>query len=84
MDIARRLGISQGTVSKILRRNNIFGTFPPRPHQGHPQVSNEGDDRDLNGIIRGNRLKFANRVQGEVDSASLKACKPEIGHQANF
>lgn len=64
-DIARDLGISQGTVSKVLKRNRDFGTPLPRPRPGRPRKTTVRADRQLIRLCRNGRRKSANMLRAE-------------------
>ena len=48
--IARHFGITQGAVSKILKRFRLTGLTTPRPGRGRKLKTDARDDRHLNGV----------------------------------
>ena len=46
-DISNALGITQGAVSKILKRRRETGTPTPRPRSGRPRRTTAREDRSL-------------------------------------
>lgn len=63
--IARQLGITQGEVSKILKRNAQRGTPTPIPRPGRPRKTTRRDDRQLMRLVRNGRTKSANVLRAE-------------------
>jgi transposase len=64
--IAQALGIAQGTVSKVLKRNRETGVPTPRARPRRPRKTTERAERYLLRLCRNGRTKSANtrRVYG--------------------
>lgn len=67
--IARVFNISQGEVSKILRRRAETGVPTPRPRPGRPLKTTRRDDRLLIRLCRGGRTKSASALRTEWQNA---------------
>jgi len=63
--IAQALGIAQGTVSKVLKRNRETGVPTPRARPGRPRKTTEREDRSLSATCRNGRTKSANTLRAE-------------------
>ena len=63
--IAQALGIAQGTVSKVLKRNRETGVPTPRARPGRPRKTTEREDRYLLRLCRNGRTKSANTLRAE-------------------
>lgn len=64
-DIAKFFGISQGTVSKIMKRNRDTGRPTPRQRSGRPRKTTAREDRSLLRLCRNDRMKPASRLRME-------------------
>ena len=65
VDIAAHYGITQGEVSKILKRNAETGTPTPRPRPGRPQKITICDDCRLIRMSNAGRSKSASTLRTE-------------------
>lgn len=65
VDIAAHYGITQGEVSKILKRNAETGTPTPRPRPGRPRKTTIRDDRRLIRMSNAGRSKSASTLRTE-------------------
>jgi len=63
--IAQALGIAQGTVSKVPKRNREKGVPTPRARPGRPRKRAEREDRYLLRLCRNGRTKPANTLRAE-------------------
>jgi len=63
--IAQVLGIAQGTVSKVLKRNRETGVPTPRARSGRPRKTTEREDRYLLRLCRNGRTKSANNLRDQ-------------------
>lgn len=63
VDIARSLGLTQGAVSKILKRNRETGTPVQRPRSGRPRISTARQDRWLVMQCRRNRWQTSTHLR---------------------
>ncbi len=61
--IGRQYGITQGQVSKILKRNAQRGVPSPIPRPGRPRRTTRRDDRQLHRLVRNGRTKSANQLR---------------------
>ena len=61
--IALRLGVTQGAVSKILKRHSETGGFVPRRRSGRPKISTRRDDRVLVRMCRRDRFLPASVIR---------------------
>lgn len=68
-DIARHFNISQGEVSKILKRNAITGMPTQRPRPGRPFKTTRREDRLLIRLSRDGRTKTASTLKTEWQNA---------------
>ena len=64
-DIADALGMTQGAVSKILRRHQETGTVRHRSRSGRPRISTLRDDRSLVRMSLRDRFLSAPRLRSE-------------------
>ena len=58
--IVQGLGIAEGTVSKVLKRNRETDVPTPRARPGRPRKTTEREDRYLLRVCRNGRTKSAN------------------------
>lgn len=63
--IARRFGIDQGTVSRILKRYRISGLLTPLPGRGRKPKTTERQDRYLRRLCLNGRTKTTNTLRAE-------------------
>jgi transposase len=63
--IVQALGIAQGTVSKVLKRNRETGVRTPRARPGRPRKTTEREDCYLLRLCRNWRTKSANTLRAE-------------------
>ena len=63
--IAQALGIAQGTVSKVRKRNRETGVPNPRARPGRTRKTTEREDRYLLRLCRNGRTKSANTLRAE-------------------
>ena len=63
--IAQALGIAQGTVSKMLKRNRQTGVPTPSARPGRPRKTTEREDNYLLRLCRNGRTKSANTLRAE-------------------
>ena len=64
-EIAQILGMSQGAVSKVLKRNRVLGTPVPRPRPGRYRKTTRRDDRLLLRLCRRNRWNNSTQLRQE-------------------
>ena len=69
--IAGQYGITQGEVSKILKRNAQKGVPTPVPRLGRPRCTTRRDDRQLRRLVLNGRTKSANVLSGRSLQMSL-------------
>ena len=62
-EVASMLGVSQGCISKILRRNRETGRSHQRKRGGSMKISSPREDRQLLRMVRTNRFISAPRLQ---------------------
>ena len=67
-DIARRLHITQGAVSKILARHRRYGDVTPRHSSGRPPKTNARENRLLYRLCRQNSTKSAQTLRDEFQN----------------
>lgn len=65
MAIARQLGVTQGAVSKVLRRRRETGTVRHRHRSGRPRLVTVREDRILMRLCRRNRFWSSTRLRLE-------------------
>ena len=70
--IARQYNITQGEVSKILKRNAETGVLTPRPCHGRPFKTTRREDRQLIRLVRNGRTKTASTLKTEWQNAIKK------------
>ena len=63
--IAQALGIAQGTISKMHKRNRETGVPTPRAKPGRPHTTTEREDLYLLRLCRNGRTKSANTLRTE-------------------
>jgi len=63
--IAQALGIAQGTISKMHKRNRETGVPTPRARPGRPHTTTEREDLYLLRLCRNGRTKSANTLRSE-------------------
>ncbi|CAJ1071497.1 hypothetical protein CRYPA_288 [Xyrichtys novacula] len=63
--IATALGITQGAVSKILKRHRQTGVPTPRPRSGRPRKTTVREDRYLHRLSRTGRTKTSTQLRNE-------------------
>lgn len=69
-EIARQYRITQGAVSKILKRNAENGIPTPRPRPGRPLKTTRRQDRLLVRMCLAGRMKSANTLRREWQNAT--------------
>lgn len=67
--IARHFGITQGAVSKILKRFRLTGLTTPRPGRGRKLKTDARDDRHLIRLCLGRRTQTASTLRAEWQHA---------------
>ena len=65
-EVARMLGVSQGCISKILRRNWETGRSHQRKRGGSMKISTPREDRQLLRMVRTNRFISAPRLRMQM------------------
>ena len=68
--IARQYSITQGAVSKILKRHAITGVPTPRPRPGRPLKTTRRQDRYLIRMCAAGRTKTTNTLRAEWQNAT--------------
>lgn len=64
-DIAVALGITQGAVSKIIKRHRETGVPTPRARSGRPRKTTEREDRYLVRLCRNARTKTSTQLRAD-------------------
>ena len=81
-DIARSLGISQGCVSKVLARIEIYGNPKQKHRSGRPRSSTERADRHLLQLCRNGRAKSTNVLCREWQQlVNVRVCRKTVNNQ---
>lgn len=64
-DIATVIGVTQGAVSKVLKRARLFGSPAQRPRGHRPKSTSPREDRAILRLCRTNRFMTASRIRAE-------------------